>query len=203
MLCTDEAHRAYFSDDIRRQVAEAMGIPPDPKHPPHFLRRLRATCRGLPADEKRLRLGLFAVVSETLISSILAQLPGDERVVTAVREMVANHAADEGRHGAFFSQFFVYLGPGWPTAVAPNSGRSCPSSSACSWSPIAVPSADRLPACPFGVTKSRPPSPRHTPANVTASARAAASATLHLFQRTGVMEDARLADAFRAHGLHE
>ena len=29
-LCTDEAHHAYFSDDIKRQVVQATGVAPDP-----------------------------------------------------------------------------------------------------------------------------------------------------------------------------
>jgi hypothetical protein len=102
---------AYFPDDMRRQVSEATGIAPERTGTPPFLRRLRAIARTLPRDQRRLSVALFAVVSETLISGILAQVPRDERVVTAVRALIADHAEDEGRHSAFFSQFFAYLSP--------------------------------------------------------------------------------------------
>src|ERR687886_110138 len=40
----------------------------------------------------------FTVVSETLISAILSDIPHDQRVVGAVRAVIADHAEDEGRH---------------------------------------------------------------------------------------------------------
>ena len=42
-------------------------------------------------------------------------IPRDERVVTAVRELVDDHAEDEGRHHAFFSKFFDCI---WPQLSA-------------------------------------------------------------------------------------
>ena len=48
-LCTDEAHHAYFSDDIKRQVVAATGRrarpPRHPAVPPTAPRRSSATCR--------------------------------------------------------------------------------------------------------------------------------------------------------------
>jgi hypothetical protein len=99
-LCTDEAHHAYFSDDIRRQVVAATGFEPDRLAAPFFLKRLRAIQKTLPSEMVPLSELLFTVISEALISSILAQIPKDERVVTAVRQIVADHAEDEGRYSA-------------------------------------------------------------------------------------------------------
>ncbi len=53
----------------------------------------------------------FTIVSETLISAILSGIPSDPRVVTAVRELVADHAQDEGRHHAYFSRLLEFT---WP-----------------------------------------------------------------------------------------
>ena len=53
----------------------------------------------------------FTIVSETLISSILSGIPSDPRVVTAVRELVADHAQDEGVHHAYFSRLLEFT---WP-----------------------------------------------------------------------------------------
>ena len=53
----------------------------------------------------------FTIVSETLISAILADIPADQRVVVAVRELVADHAQDEGRHHAYFSRLLEFT---WP-----------------------------------------------------------------------------------------
>jgi hypothetical protein len=64
-----------------------------------------------PVEIEGLPSVFFTIVSETLISAILSDIPQDERVLTAVRELVADHAEDEGRHHAFFSSFFGCV---WP-----------------------------------------------------------------------------------------
>jgi hypothetical protein len=203
-LGTDEAHHAYFSDDLRRQVVEVTGIVPRPAATPPFLRRLRAIRRDLPPDQKRLAVVLFAVVSETLISGILAQLPRDDRVVTAVRAIVADHAQDEGRHSAFFSQFFAYL---WPQLgdddraalgpLLPQFIRSFlqPDSRAIRRELARLPlSPDEMDAV---IAEAYPA------ARVLSDAREAAAVTINLFAHNGLMDDPRIGDAFREAGLIE
>lgn len=203
-LCTDEAHHAYFSDDMKRQVAAATGVAADGPSMPRFLRRLRAIRRDLPRGERRLALSLFSVVSETLISGILCQVPKDERVVTSVREMVADHAEDEGRHSAFFSQFFGYLWPRLGDGLRAELGPLLPQFILAFLEPDTAPIRRSLRALPLHPDEVETILAEcYPPARVAATAREAATVTLHLFERHGVMDDPRLADAFREHGLRD
>jgi hypothetical protein len=201
-LCTDESYHAYFSDDMRRQVSEATGIASQSTGTPPFLRRLRAIRRDLPRDQRRLSVILFAVVSETLISGILAQVPKDQRVVTAVRALIADHAEDEGRHSAFFSQFFAYLWPRLGGALQAALGPLLPQFI------LAFLETDaravrrdlaRLPLLPSEIDAVVAQS--YPAAEVLSNARQAASVTLHLFAHHGLMDDPRIADSFREQGL--
>jgi hypothetical protein len=101
-IVTDEAWHAQFSDDLLQQVREATEVPPVLPATPQFVGELDSVRDRLdPAVRGADRL-LFAVVSETLISSILVGLPRDRRLPRAVRDVVADHAEDEGRHHAYF-----------------------------------------------------------------------------------------------------
>src|SRR2546421_12200 len=88
----EEMEKVFFSHDVKRQVFAATSLVPDFHGSPRFLRQLRALQRDLPRELNLLSELLFTVVSETLISTILAQIPKDDRVVTAVRNIVADHA---------------------------------------------------------------------------------------------------------------
>ena len=202
-LVTDESHHAYFSDDMRRQVAAATGIEAVDAGTPHFLRRLRAIRRDLPPDQRRLAMSLFAVVSETLISGILAQVPKDDRVVTSVREMVADHAEDEGRHAAFFSQYFAYLWPRLGDELRSELGPLLPKFIRAFLEPDLRAIRRSLAGLPLGPDEIEAiVADCYPAAEIATGAREAATVTLHLFRHNGVMDDPRLADAFRAHGLH-
>lgn len=54
---------------------------------------------------------LFAIVSETLISGMLSQIPRDDRLPLSVRNIVRDHAEDEGRHHVYFRTLLTHL---WP-----------------------------------------------------------------------------------------
>ena len=110
-IYTDEAWHAQFSDDLQRQVAVRTGVGPGTFEEPNFFRKLKAFQQDVLADERQLVMIFFTIVSETLISAILAGIPADQRVVMAVRELVADHAEDEGRHHAYFSRLLEFT---WP-----------------------------------------------------------------------------------------
>ena len=110
-IYTDEAWHAQFSDDLQRQVAVKTGVGPSVFEEPNFFRKLKGSSTDLGPDEQRLVMIFFTIVSETLISAILSGIPSDTRVVTAVRELVADHAEDEGRHHAYFSRLLEFT---WP-----------------------------------------------------------------------------------------
>ncbi|OJF12826.1 hypothetical protein BG844_18600 [Couchioplanes caeruleus subsp. caeruleus] len=111
-ITTDEAWHAQFSDDLMTQIAHDTGIPVRLPHRPYFLDRL-ARIRAAAASEVRGCTDLaFAVVSETLISALLADLPKDRRLPPSVRDLVADHAEDEGRHHAYFRSVLQAF---WPS----------------------------------------------------------------------------------------
>lgn len=201
-LCTDEAHHAYFSDDIKRQVVAATGIAPDRLAAPHFLKRLRTLQATLPADLVPLSEMLFTVVSETLISTTLAQIPRDERVVTAVREIVADHAEDEGRHCAYFAQFFGYLWPQFGAQRKAVLGPLLPEFILAFLSPDYGALRRQLARLPLESDQIDAVIEETYPASeLTRHARSAASVTLRLLANHGVLDDPRIAAAFHASGL--
>jgi hypothetical protein len=201
-LCTDEAHHAYFSDDMQRQVMAATDIAPDRRAIPPFLRHLRALTRGLPREQRRLGVVLFAVVSETLISGILAQVPRDERVVRAVRALIADHAEDEGRHSAFFSQFFAYLWPRLDRDLRGRLGPLLPRFILAFLEPDRRGIGRDLARLGLRPDEVAAVLAQAYPADqVISRARDAAKVTLHLFSHHQVTDDPRIADAFSAQGL--
>jgi hypothetical protein len=108
MYC-DEAYHTLFSVDLRRQVAKQTGVVPMLPEEPFFLRRLRQILDELAPAERPLAELLFVIVSETLISASLAELPDSDGIVPAVRETIRDHASDEGRHHAYFAMLLRHL----------------------------------------------------------------------------------------------
>jgi len=108
-IVTDEAWHAQFSYDLMRQVASKTGVLPRLPELPRFVTRLDRIRSGLPSGVRGAEALAFAVVSETLISVILAEIPRDQRLPRAVRESVRDHAEDEGRHHAYFRSVLDYF----------------------------------------------------------------------------------------------
>lgn len=102
-IVTDEAWHAQFSYDLAVEVSEATGIPiPSRERAPAFLCRLDEVRQQVPSRLVGIEALLFCIVSETLISGVLSEIPRDERLPKAVRDLVRDHAEDEGRHHAYF-----------------------------------------------------------------------------------------------------
>ncbi|MGI8667406.1 MAG: diiron oxygenase [Jatrophihabitans sp.] len=110
-IVTDEAWHAQFSFDLLRQVEATTGVSCGSPVLPAFVTRLDQIRASLDPSVRGLESLLFAIVSETLISSILVDLPRDSRLPPAVRELVADHAQDEGRHHSYFWSLLQHL---WP-----------------------------------------------------------------------------------------
>lgn len=106
----DEAYHALFSADIKRQVEACTGILCTKSAEPAFR---RAICRAKEASPGIGDLIEFCatVVSETLISGSLTKIPEDPSVVAFIREAIADHAADERTHHAYFTRVFEIV---WP-----------------------------------------------------------------------------------------
>ncbi|MFF3502487.1 diiron oxygenase [Streptomyces sp. NPDC003247] len=104
----DEAYHALFSADLMRQAERRTGIAPRLPAEPYFLTRLALVQQEHP-EWRALAELVFVIVSETLISGSLGEVPDDPRVVPTVREVVRDHALDEGRHHTYFALFLKEL----------------------------------------------------------------------------------------------
>ncbi|HET7417343.1 MAG TPA: diiron oxygenase [Solirubrobacterales bacterium] len=110
-IYVDEAWHSRFSDDLQRQIECATEVPRVRCSYPVFMERLAHIEHRLRGPDRHMARIFFAIISETLISSFLAKIPSDASVVQPVRDMVSDHAVDEGRHHAYFSQLLRWL---WP-----------------------------------------------------------------------------------------
>jgi para-aminobenzoate N-oxygenase AurF len=124
-IYTDEAGHAEMSNTLKSAVMAETGVAPI-DHRPRFLTELAALYSAeLPAYRPLVKL-FFAIVSETLITGTLTRLPKDPSVQPAVRELARDHAADEGRHHAYFRQLFELLWPRMPLPLRRKIGELLP-----------------------------------------------------------------------------
>jgi hypothetical protein len=201
-IYTDEAWHAQFSDDLQRQVAVKTGVGPSVFEEPNFFRRLNALKRDLARADQQLVMIFFTIVSETLISAILSDIPSDARVVAAVREVVADHAQDEGRHHAYFSRLLEYTWPRLNRAQRELIGPLLPEMILAFLEPDFVAIAGNLRAC--GLTAEQIDqvmTESHPPAAIRAEIRADSRATIRHFERVGIVDDPRTAEALEASRL--
>lgn len=201
-ICTDESWHAQFSDDLQRQIVDATGVAPRAHAEPQFFQRLEAMEAGAPPEIKGLPSVFFTIVSETLISAILSDIPHDERVVSAVRELVADHAEDEGRHHAFFAQLFGCV---WPQLSATERrlvGRLLPQLVLAFLEPDYSALATVLGRSGLSDEEVRGViEESHPRKDVVAGISQDAKATLRLFRQYGVFDDPETRDAFLEAGL--
>ena len=121
-IYTDEGYHALYNLDVVQQIERATGVAALPyDFQPRLDRLDRTADRFLPGHPGLARL-LQVVIFETVITSILAEVPHDPTVFRVVRTVVADHARDEVHHHAFFARFFRELWAQLPrtlrTAVA-------------------------------------------------------------------------------------
>ncbi|MCQ1575870.1 diiron oxygenase [Streptomyces parvus] len=200
-ISTDETWHAQFSHDLMNQVSAETGIPLRTVEPT-FLRRLEDV-RALMEPELRGAQSLaFCIVSETLISAILADLPQDRRLPAAVRDLIRDHAEDEGRHHAYFRSVLKYF---WHS-LSPDQRRLLGP-----WLPELVtiflepdyPAAARsLLAAGLTTAQTEAVLAESYPAEtVRASIADASRTTVRYFAEIGALDDPATLDAFHARGL--
>jgi P-aminobenzoate N-oxygenase AurF len=201
-IYTDESWHALYSLDLVAQLAAATGIPPLPYDFGPYLARLDAVGAELLPGRPVLAQLLQVVVFETLITSILCAVPADRSVLGVVRETVADHARDEGRHHVYFAAFFqglwASLGPAERMAAA----RCLPRLIRRSLEPDLTPAGAALLAAGLSprqasavLAESCPKDGR--PAEIARSARH----SVRLFRDCGVLDVPGGRDAFAAAGL--
>lgn len=109
-LLEEELRHLHSYREAQGLVERETGLT-SPSSAPAFLQRLEdLVCANGPALEPWIRL-LFVVVSETCITKQLLELASDLSIVPHVRQLVAAHARDEGRHHKYFRALFLEL---WP-----------------------------------------------------------------------------------------
>nr|WP_269460162.1 diiron oxygenase [Streptomyces sp. 2323.1] len=203
-ICTDEAWHAQFSDDLQCQLIAATKELPGAVGEPYFLARLGTVKSEIQPSLRPLADLFFTVVSETLISSTLSGIPKDKRVFTAVRETIADHAEDEGRHHAFFARFFEYAWPQLTPGQQGLVGTLLPEFIVAFLRPDLDATAAVLRTTGLGPEAVRGVMEETYPAaRVQADMRAASAATLRLLDRQGVFESDKVADSFFRSGLLE
>lgn len=201
-ITTDEAWHAQFSFDLISQVYAATGIVPQLSVGLPFRHRLDGIRARLPADVRGASDILFAVVSETLITAILADFPREPRLNPTVRDVVADHAADEGKHHAYFRSVLEFL---WPVLGADQRrqlGPAVPEIVRAFLEPDQQATARVLRSLGLsesdvdGVVADSFPT-----RDIEASIAKAARSTVRYFDEAGAMKDARTREAFETAGL--
>src|SRR5206468_11633632 len=87
----DEGYHALYSMDLVRQVELVTGVPHRPVPFERYLARLRRVQQTPPRELHALAQLLLVVVFETMVTRLLRTLPRDDRVVSTVRQVVADH----------------------------------------------------------------------------------------------------------------
>ncbi len=201
-IYVDEGYHSLYSLDVVDQISRAAGIAPAPYDFAPFLRRLDGVGERALPDEPLLAQLLQVVVFEMLITAILNDVPKDPRVLTLVRDIVRDHARDEGRHHVFFARLFRELWAQETTARRGRVARCLPGLIRSSLLPDLTPVRVSLAAAGLptravaDVVRDAYPRER-----VDESVRAASRHAVRLFEETGVLDVDGGREAFAAAGL--
>jgi hypothetical protein len=200
-IYVDEGFHSLESLRVVRQVEALAGTRALPYDFKPFLQHLDAVGSDHPRHLGLVRL-LQVVVFETLITSIFADIPDDPRVLPVVRLLVADHAADERRHHAFFASFFRELWSRLDPGLRDLTAELLPSLIVESLQPATRPAFDALVTCGFSPDAAREiVADAYNRDAVTSSIRFASRKTIALFEDCGVLERPGAREGFAAAGL--
>lgn len=200
-IYTDEAWHAQTSSCVSRQVAARTGVQPVELGSHAFSRRLAAQRHAAPELARLLTLSA-AIVSESLISAILTDLPRDPTVSPAVRGLVAEHAADEGIHRAYFTQLLECIWSQLDQRSRTQLAQCLPPMFAAFLSPDLEATATLL--FDAGLTANEVAtvvSDVHTQTRTTREIHHASRSAIESFRRVGVLDQPGAVEAFAAGGL--
>ncbi|MEU4780583.1 diiron oxygenase [Micromonospora sp. NPDC023633] len=102
-IYTDEGYHVLMMAEFRRHIQDETGIWLA-RRPTRELASIAELVESFPPEKRPLAVICCAIVTETLITATLRQAGGDT-VYPPVTRMLAEHAADEARHHAFFHRF--------------------------------------------------------------------------------------------------
>jgi P-aminobenzoate N-oxygenase AurF len=200
-IYVDEGYHSLYNLDVRQQLERESGIPALPYDFAPFLTQLDRVVDDVP-DLRRLVQLLQVVVFETLITSMLVDIPNDPTVKTLVRDTVRDHAIDEGRHHAYFATLFQELWRQLPASIRTRVAPFLPELIVRSLAPNhdsarrALLAVGLTPALAAEIVADC-----YSPAATIDYIRTASSKTVALFRRCGVLDVPRAADRFHDLGL--
>jgi hypothetical protein len=199
---TDEGFHALYSLELADQVAAATGVSVPDWNYGGFVGRLAAAGQRLLPDEPVLARLIQAVVFETLVTSVLNELPADASVVSTIRDVLRDHARDEGHHHRFFSAFFhelwSRLSPGLRVQVA----HAFPAMVEVCLAADTVPAQASLRLAGLSAAAAREVIAASYPsATQPDRLNHIARATVHLCQSVGLLDLPGARDRFAAHGF--
>jgi hypothetical protein len=200
-IVVDESYHSLYSLDVLQQLEAHSGMTSLGFDFGPLLARL--DCVGADMPEYRTLVQLLqVVVFETLITSILSDMPNDDSLIPVVRATVRDHAIDEGRHHAFFAAFFQHMWSQLDPAVRSDLARYLPRLIVQSLQPPTGPARAALRAAGFPERiAGEIIADSYSPDAVLAGINRSAAKTLQLFARLGVLDVPGARDAFLAYGL--
>ncbi len=199
-IIVDEAHHAECAGDLTDQIAALTGQRPHRVRVPRFLTRLEAVLADTPEEERRLVLLTFSAVSETLITGTLTKVPADTSVDPVIREVIRDHAMDESKHHACFSDVIRIMWEGLGPRERDLCGPLFAQFITDFLSSDPVIELDWLEAAGFTAAEAdRIITESHE--DDAASVRADAAPTIRLMQRFGLLDHAATLDALGGQGL--
>lgn len=109
----DEAYHALFTADFTFQIRNYLNINNRRYQSYIDQHAFFLTTRKLRMNRSKRDAYLIdlaaSIVSETLITNTLKRIPRDKSVIIPVREIIADHAQDEGLHHIYFCKLFTIL----------------------------------------------------------------------------------------------
>lgn len=201
-IYTDEAGHAEMSHALARAV-EAHTDVASARLRPSFLDVFDHLATTVEPALARLVELFLAITSETLITGTLNKLPNDPTVQTAVREIARDHAADEGRHHAYFRALCLLVWPRLPSEVARRLGVLLPDMILAFLEPDPKGLARLLERTGhFGVETGRIAGDVCADQATRQAIRNSCAPTLRMYKEAGLFNDPVIADAFQATGFN-
>lgn len=197
----DEGYHSLYSLDMVRQLQERTQIDSVPYDFDEYLGNLDGVGAEHTGHENLVRL-LQVVTFETLVTGILLDVPKDPTVIPEVRQLVRDHAIDEGTHHMYFAAFFRRLWGGFSPAERDMVAGWLPDLILQSLQPATTPTANALRAVGMSEGSVRKIiSESFTGRFVLAGIRRASANTVKLFQSVGILDTPQGYDAFARAGL--
>jgi hypothetical protein len=201
-IAVDEMHHALYAAGFVEEISALSGVDPLPAQRPSFLLELD-NIKSLhePRNGPLLMLG-FAIISETLITSTLTQVPNDDRVVAGVRTILKDHAEDEARHHVYFAEILTTCWPRLTSAQRALVGPLLPRFISMFLAPDLLDVQGSLATFGFSADVAEQIIEEIYPRErVISDIRLKADSVVRLMRRAGVLEDPRTRESFQQFGL--